>query len=254
MFLRYLRSKTEDMRSIEVGWLLDTEEGGFIWSAPTRLNSDRPPARHAKSASMCPAVIEHEARFFVVPCPISAKLKLTIMPETGEAALTNAAGDKSEIRSKTLAKMIKVVASKEWRYPNRPIIQIITPYVFLADKPVFMSLLPPFNHFRAQRLPGRLIAGRLPVHIWPRPMLWAFEWIETSQELHLERGEPWFYVHFETEHPERRVRLVEAELTPQLREYMQGVRDVTNYVNRTFSLFKIASQRRPRRLLSKKQR
>jgi len=254
MILRHLKDKTESMRSTEVGWLLDAEEGSFIWSAPTRLNSDRPPARHAKSASLCPAVIEHEARFFVVPCPISVKLKLTIVPQTGEAALVNAAGDKSEIRSKTLVKMINVVASKEWRHPDRPIIQISTPYVFLADEPVYMSLLPPFNYFRAQRLPGQLVSGRLPIHIWPRQMLWAFEWVDISQELHLERGEPWFYVHFETHHPERQVRLVEAELTPHLKEYMQGVRGVTNYVNRTFSLFKIASQRRPRQLLSKKVR
>ena len=253
MLLRHLKNKAEATRSVEVGWLLNAEEGGFIWGEPTRLISDRPPPRHAKSASLCPAVIDHEARFFVVHCPINVKLRVKII-DTGEATLINTAGDKTEIRTKTLGKMVKIVAAKEWRYPDRPIIQIHTPYIFIADEPTFMSLLPPFNYFRTPSLPGRLISGRLPIHIWPRPMMWAFEWIDTTRELELERGEPWFYVHFETHHPARQVRLVEAELTPQLKEYMQGARAVTNYVNRTYSLFKIASQRRPQRLLSKKVR
>ena len=61
-----------------------------------------------------------------------------------------------------------------------------------------------------------LIGGRLPIHIWPRQMMWAFEWFEPSKPLTLRRGEPWFYVRFETFDPTRPVRLFEAEMTPEL--------------------------------------
>ena len=43
-------------------------------------------------------------------------------------------------------------------------------------------------------------------------------------------------------------------MTPQLREYMQGVASVTNYVSRTYSLFETARSRRPKTLLIEKQR
>ena len=75
-----------------------------------------------------------------------------------------------------------------------------------------------------------------------------------SRDLILRRGEPWFYVRFETEDPSRPVRLIEAEMTPQLKEYVGGLNAVTNYVNRTFSLFSTARERRPKRLLVAKQR
>lgn len=75
--------------------------------------------------------------------------------------------------------------------------QILTPYVFLADEPVYLTQLPPFAHYREPQLPGTLIGGRVPIHIWPRRMMWAFEWYDTSKPIVLTRGEPWFYLRFE---------------------------------------------------------
>ena len=68
-----------------------------------------------------------------------------------------------------------------------------------------------------------MIDGRMPIHIWPRPLMWAFEWYDTNKPLVLKRGEPWFYLHFETSDPSRRVRMVEAEMTPALGEYLSGL-------------------------------
>jgi hypothetical protein len=84
--------------------------------------------------------------------------------------------------------------------------------------------------------------------------MWAFEWFDTSRELVLRRGEPWFYVRFETHDPSRPVRLIEADLTPELKQYVTGLASVTNFVNRTFSLFETAKSRRPKTLLVPKKR
>jgi hypothetical protein len=70
----------------------------------------------------------------------------------------------------------------------------------------------------------------------------------------IHRGDPWFYVSFETEDPSGRVRLVEGEMTEDLRAYTNGMRGVTNYVSRTFSLFSTAKSRRPKTLLTPKAR
>lgn len=251
-FLRRPETGTRG-RAVEVGWFLDTDKATFIWDEPRRIKRDDPAPKHAKAVNYCPAVLDHEARMFEVPCPLD--LRLGFKPdEKGEPRIVNLEGDQSTVRSKTLSQMLAVVSRREWRHPNRPILQIITPYVFVADEPVYMTQMPPVSWYNPSPWPGALVGGRLPIHIWPRQMMWAFEWWDTSKELVLKRGDPWFYVRFETHDPSRPIRFFEAEVTPELKAHLQGLSAVSNYVNRTYSLFKTAQDRRPKTLLVKKKR
>jgi hypothetical protein len=242
-----------ERRVAEVGWLLASQSASFVFEAPRPLSRNDVPPQHAKSASYCPAILDHEARLFEVPCPFDLQLGFKV-DDKGEAHLQNLAGDMSAVRPKHLGQMLALVARKEWRHPDRPVVQLVTPYVFVADEPVYMTQLPPFAHFRKPPLPGTVIGGRLPIHVWPRQMMWAFEWYSTGDPIVLKRGEPWFYVRFETNDPSRPVRLVEATHTPELEEYMKGISGVTNYVQRTFSLFATARERRPAKLLVPRER
>ena len=146
--------------------------------------------------------------------------------------------------------MVKLISEREWRHPERPILQIITPYLFLADEPVWITQLPPMHVFNPVPWPGILVGGRFPIDVWPRTLMWAFEWHDLTKDLVLKRGDPWFVVRFETIDPGRKTRLVNAQLTPELEAYLQGLEGVTNYIRGTFSLFDIARARRPRKLLT----
>ena len=150
--------------------------------------------------------------------------------------------------------MVMAVHPNEWRHSSRPVIQVMTPLFFVADEPVWLTQLPAFYHHGATPLPGLTLGGRFPIHIWPRELVWAFEWHDVGKDLLIKRGDPWFYLSFETEDPSRHVRLVEAELTQPLREYTNAIRGVTNYVSRTYSLFGNAKARRPAKLLTPKTR
>lgn len=240
-------------RVAEVGWLLDTDKARFIWAAPRRVQRDDPPPTHAKSAALCPAVIEHEARMWEVPCPIDLRLGFR-RDDQGRPVLVNLDGDRSAIRTRHLNQLLSLVAEREWRHPARPMIQIWTPYVFVADEPVWAVQLPPVSHYQAEGWPGLLFGGRLPIHIWPRPLMWAFEWFDPARPLVLKRGEPWFNLRFETHDPTRPIRLVEAERTAELEEQIKGLAAVSNYVRGTHALFKVAEARRPARLLVPKAR
>lgn len=240
-------------RAVDVGWLLDTDKARFIWAEPRRVRRGDPPPRHAKSVNYCPGVIDHEARLFEITCPIDLHLRFA-RNEKGAPVLINADGDKSAIRNKHLNAMMAMVSEKEWRHPERPVIQIITPYIFLSDEPVWMTQMPPFLHYRPEPWPGAVIGGRLPIHVWQRPLMWAFEWYDTKKDLVLGRGEPWFYARFEAHDPTRPLRMFEAERTPELVEHIQGASSVANYVNQTSQLFKVAQERRPERLLVRKER
>jgi hypothetical protein len=247
------RQATADSRITTVGWLLDTTSAGFIWSPPRRVMRDRPDQRHAKSLTQCPAIVDADARLFEILSPVDVQIGFKL-DENQRPVLVNLAGDQSPIRSKHLNQMVSIVNRREWSNPNRPVVQFITPFVFVADEPVYLNQLPPYNHYRRDPLPGLLVPGRLPVDIWPRHLMWAFEWYEIDKPLVLRRGEPWWYARFESTDPARPVRLVEAQMTPELREYMQGISSVTNYVSQTYSLFATARARRPARLLVEKAR
>jgi hypothetical protein len=253
MFSLFKRAHAALARQAEVGWIIDAEKAGFIWAEPTRVRTEESDQTHAKSLRVCPAMLDHEARLFEVACPIDLRVKLA-KDDTGQLTLVNTAGDQSTIRSKHLGQMLVLVPQKEWRKKDRPVIQIITPYLFLADEPIYMTQLPAFNHYQPNPLPGVLVGGRFPIDVWPRHLMWAMEWHDTSRELILKRGEPWFYVRFEAQDPSRPIKLVEAEMTPVLTEYLKGVSSVTNYVNRTFALFKTARERRPKTILTRKMR
>lgn len=233
----------------DVGWLIDADEAGFIYGAPERVMSRGEGDLHPKSAARCPAVLDIEARQFMIPCPYDLALRLQAGPN-GAIAVVDVDGERSAVRAGVLPRIVTLVKVSEWRHPARPILQIAAPYRFVADEDVYLSQLPPFLSFSAQSRPGLMLAGRMPINIWPRILSFAFEWHDTSRPLVLRRGEPWFYVQFETKDPARQIRLVEATMTPELSTYVRGMAGVVGYVRRTVPLFKVAASRRPKRLLT----
>ena len=242
---------TPKRRVVEVGWLIDSDKSSLIWDPPRPYLRKMPKPNSVKSVQVCPAAIDFDARHFVVPCPVDLHLKIK-MSANEPPQLVNGAGSQSTVRPKHLNQLVHLISQTEWRDPAKPIVQVSTPYIFLADEVAYINQIPPYLDYIDPSWPGTLIAGRFPVHIWPRHLMWAFEWQDTSKDLILNRGDPWFYVRFDTDDPSRPVRLVEAEATPEVRSYIDSISGVTNYVNRTFSLFERAKARRPKVLLVKK--
>ena len=234
---------------VQVGWLLTEEKAAIVYYPPERARSAEMSKAHAKSASRCPAIIGLEARYFIVRCPFDLHLRFSRNKE-GKAGLRNMLGEASPVRASKLNNLVHMTNEAEWRYKDRPTMQVSLPYVFIADEPVWMSQVDAFMDYRATPLPGTIFGGRFPIHIWPRPLMWAFEWREPEKDLILKRGDPWFYVTFETENPERPVQMIEAARTPELDLYMERIGGAVNYVNQTFSLFKEAEKRRPEKLLT----
>ncbi|MCR4532789.1 hypothetical protein NUV62_17870, partial [Acinetobacter venetianus] len=81
------------------------------------------------------------------------------------------------------------------------------------------------------------------------PLMWAFEWHDTSKDLILKRGEPLFYCQFDGYDPSRTIKLIQTEKTPELMQYMDQISGV---VNQTFSLFKEVEKVRPTKLIQSK--
>jgi hypothetical protein len=232
-----------------VGWFLTEQKGGIIYYPPERVRSVDLNRKHAKSASRCPAVINLESRYFVIRCPFDINIGFS-RDDKGKPVLRNLSGEASTIRASKLGEKLHITNEVEWRHADVPTIQLSLPYVFIADEPVYMSQVAPFMHYTADPLPGTIFGGRFPVNVWPRPLMWAFEWHDTTRPIKVNRGDPLFYAMFETMPQDRGVAVVETEVTQDLKDYMDLISGAVNYVNQTFSLFEAAEKRRPATLVS----
>ncbi|WP_416040490.1 hypothetical protein [Acinetobacter lactucae] len=235
---------------IQVGWFLVDDKSELLYEPPYRMRS-KSETKHAKSASRCPAVLQLESRYFVVNCPFDFYLRFA-RDANGKPTLVNVLGDQSPVRANKLRELLTLVNENEWRTPKIPILQLKLPYCFIADEVVYLTQLDAFGHYRKNPLPGTIFGGRFPIHIWPRPLMWAFEWHDTSKDLILKRGEPLFYCQFDGFDPSRTVKLIQAEKTPELLHYIEQISGVVNYMNQTFSLFGEVEKIRPNRLLENK--
>lgn len=233
---------------VQVGWLIDQERSGVIYEPPRRLRAESS-SDHAKSAGRCPAIRELSARHWVVPAPFDLDVGFA-RTSGGSATLVNRTGDRSAVRTSALEDVLVLVDEDEWRHPDRPLLQLALPYLFVADEPVYLSQVPPFADYNPRRLPGVTLAGRFPIDIWPRPLMWAFEWHDISADITIGRGDPLFYCGFEGNDPRRSIELVEVELTPDLRRYLDAISGAVNYVRQTFSLFEAAERIRPASLIT----
>ena len=238
---------------VMIGWFLADPKGGIVYYPPERVRHAEQNRVHAKSASRCPAVINMESRYFLIRCPFDIHIGFE-RDKDGRPVLRNLAGTKGGIRVSKLGEKLHITNEVEWRHEGIPTIQLALPYVFITDEPVYATQLSPFMHYSKDPLPGTIFGGRFPINVWPRPLMWAFEWHEPDKPIKIKRGDPLFYVGFETTSPERAIGMVEAELTDELREYMELISGAVNYVNQTFSLFEAAEERRPDTLLTPKKR
>jgi hypothetical protein len=236
---------------VTVGWLNTEPKAAVLYDPPTRVRSVDMNRTHAKSASRCPAVINLESRYFEIKCPFDMQLGF-VRDDKGKPGLKNMLGEASPIRGNKLRELLTLVDESEWRYKDRPTLQLRLPYVFICDEPVYMSQIAPFMHYQPQPWPGTIFGGRFPINVWPRPLMWAFEWHDIKRPLILKRGDPLFYVTFETLPQERGVQMVEADNTPELAQYLEMISGAVNYVNQTFGLFKAAEERRPQKLVTPK--
>lgn len=243
-------AKAEPRRTgpVRVGWLLNEPRSGVVYAPPERIRSAEVNRTHAKSASRCPAIVNMESRYFMVRVPYDIHLRF-VRDKNGKPGLRNILGEASPVRASVLNKKLHLTNEAEWRYADRPTIQVSLPYLFIADEPTYMTQLSAFMHYAKDPMPGTIFGGRFAIHNWPRPLMWAFEWHDTKQDLILKRGQPWFYVQFETNPQDRAVSMVEAEMTKDLSDYLEHISAAVNYVNQSFSLFKDAERVRPETLL-----
>lgn len=231
---------------VDIGYCLAEPGAGFAYQPPRTVVSGRTRPLGARAVQNCPAVNALERQLVEVPSPVA--LRLSLVNKGGELGLRfNPAG--TFARPEVLNRLLTVERPERWRDPKKPVLQLKLPFFFVTDEPCWAVILPPFLAPSMRRWPGTMVAGRYPVRDWPQSLSWALEWDALDGELVIRQGEPLAYAMFEFDAPNKRPRLVEAELTAELAEHRAGMDGVHHLTDRIEELWAGARARRPARLL-----
>ena len=236
-------------KSVDIGWFIEEPAAKFIFEEPVKLFSERKKALSNRAVQACPAVNELERDLFVIKCPFDIRLQCK---KNGEAFELHVVEQGTRVDTDVISNFLMLMKPDLWRNSNFPVIQLKIPYFFLSDVPCYMTQTAPHMSSVYNKLPGMLISGRFPIHVWPRIMNWAFEWTNLDEDVVLRRGDHLCYLYFETEALRTKPNLFELELTDELVEYRRGLSATPKYMSNTFSLFETALKRRPAKLLHRK--
>lgn len=219
----------------------------FFEPKPLFKSREKPLSNRAVQA--CPAINELERDYFVIKVPFDIRLRCS---KNGDSYDLHVVEEGTRIDNDLIARFVFLMQPSFWRKESVPVIQIKVPYFFLTDEPCYMTMLAPYMSHSLVKWPGLMIGGRMPINIWPRILNFAFEWYDLSQDLILRRGQDLCYLYFETSDLRNSVQMVEIENTKELQEYRAGISSTPKFMSNTFSLFQTAMERRPKKLLVKK--
>lgn len=234
---------------VKIGYLITTERASLIYGEPRVLRRARKQALSTRAVQACPAVNDFEKRCLVVDMPYNLRLRCI---RNGNEFALEAISPGTRLDEDLLRDHVMLMEPQFWRDPDKPVIQVKAPYLTVCDEQAYVTQTAPFLDYKADRWPGTVVAGRFRFDYWPRTLSWAFEWCDTSKDLVLKKGEPWFYLLFEHGDPDRDIQFVQAEDTAELKTYREALTDVVKFVSNPFSLKERALERRPATLLKEK--
>ena len=239
------------MKPAVVGWLFAQDQSAVVYFPPKKL--EWPTQAAPGGVAECPAIHDLARHYYVVCSPFSIGLHCTrLVPgESFYYDVVPVEGHKT-LSLKTLQTVLQVTPPSIWESPQRPTLQLMLPYVFISDESVYVEQTPAFFSPAAANWPLLVYPGRFPIDVWPRQVNFSFQWTDPGRDILIERGQPLFYLRFLPAQRDRKVRLVEAERTRELENFMSAVRDVTSVVDRSFSLLTRAAELRPPKLLVEK--
>lgn len=107
---------------------------------------------------------------------------------------------------------------------DNPIVAISSAFVFVADKPVYVEFLPPFNDIDPT---WRLVPGSFNINSWTRPVLPTVELL--SDKITIKRGQPLSYIRFRSENLRENFSLERIPRTSELENAVDGCLSVKNF-------------------------
>jgi hypothetical protein len=146
-----------------------------------------------KVTRFCPALKSNE-QFWVIRSPYTYHLKHSFTTN-GESTITVL--PRSSFTDGVFEKLIEIFPKERRNRKDIPTLQFFMSYIFFTEKKdVNIEVFPAFMNHELNKQPIVSIHGSYPVSDWIRPMNFAFDWVEPSKEIYIERGTPLMYIRF----------------------------------------------------------
>lgn len=232
-----------NVHKLNIGWCIASDRFSVAFDAPTPLIPPKDPSLKKKGFLSCPAVRQFPDNIFQVTSPFSLKLRVvdsdngpTIVPVYPFTSLTE----------DMVKNLVQVEPQDTWSKNNCAVIQIPSPFVFVADEVVFMEQSSPDLSVQS-RLNWRVIPGRFDIYSWQRPLNWAFEWDFSTGDFEIRAGEPQYNVRFfSAREPfgSYTCQLQRLSFDNQIKKRLELTKDIANIRRGTMQLFQRSAQLR----------
>lgn len=216
--------------NLTIGWALVADEASAAFPEPEAYT----PPKNATGYLSCPAVRAYFNNTFVVRSPFSLQLRAE---ETEEDIKIKPVYPFTSITEAMLSKFLSIEPINTWRGSQLPILQVISPYIFVADQPVTIDQTQPLVT-KTSKLNWRVIPGTFNIYDWQRPVNWAIEWDTTCGDLIIRQGEPIYMIKFTaiTQESVNKTNLVETKISETLSERIKSTKNVASIRRGTTTL------------------
>jgi len=232
----------------KIGWFHVNIEGTAAFPSPEKVHLSKDPSTTKRGFLSCPAVRASAAGYFAVKSPFSLHMRFR---RTKDVVSFIPVYPFTTVNEAKLEAMFRLEPREIWRSIDIPLVQMPSPYCFVADEPIEIEQCPPI-FAETTSLNWRLISGKFDIYGWQRPLNWAFEWDSKCGDLMIKLGEPLYYVRFYDKsgslipNPD----LLQISLTEELRTRLNASSGVTALQRGTAALIKKSAEERSKSLIS----
>jgi hypothetical protein len=212
--------------STAIGWCFERDEGVGVYFDPIPLSKLIRTKPQNSGISSCPAVNDFNSRIFTVQSPYTFKLRAVKRSDSDYSF--HAVYPDTDVSESILMKEISFQPKSLWRDERFPILQLTLPYVFLSNASVFINQLEP-NRFKGCK-PWSLVEGRFDISTWHRPINWAVEWMDLSQDIVIKRGDPLFQLLFETDNQVSKITVKKIERDEAIERSIKKTLGITDKI------------------------
>jgi|TARA_R110002074_G_scaffold299697_1_gene471171 hypothetical protein len=189
----------------------------------------------------CPSYQGFYNNLFLLKSPVSFDAEV----KDGIVVITS-----KEVDEHQLHNLFTIHPKEDMHDVKKPLFQFNLNYLFVADEPCLMEILPPFMH--NENLPGEVVGGAFNIHKWIRTISWGFIFAKTSSKLSIKRGDTLCYIKFTTPNLTNKVGLEECILTQELIGELDRKRFLTNFKKGgIINLMNRALKLRPKKLIKR---
>lgn len=234
----------------QIGWCLANVEATAAYPPPERVHLGKDPSPTKRGYLSCPAVRTAAQGYFAIRSPFSIHLRFK---KNEDVASIIPIYPYTTVNETKLGEMIRLEPRDLWRSDDIPLLQIPSPYFFIADEPTDVEQCQPI-FADTTSMNWRIISGRFDIYGWQRPLNWAIEWDTKCGDLIVKMGEPLYYVRFYDASGKIIINpdLIKTALTEELRARLNSTFGVTSLQRGTATLIKKASEERSGPLIQKK--